>query len=635
MLTLSFYVSFEFAGHDVNLALLENNKVLYSYEEQKLSKTLQKETKFFPDRTYINCLKTTGIKPYEIDNFCLVGPNKINKTIESLYWSAEKYFGIRKKINFVCPHHVAHSYYSVITSNYKECIFWTLDDGGADNNFGEFGIFKNGKLKVLHKIYRPSLPKFYYHITGACGFSDFEEGKIMGLSGYGKFKQDLYEKFVKLFSFDKVGNLVYKWDEKFSYPDIDYSKYNPNQHRPFRIIKYLNRNIFKKMKDMTKGYLPQDIAKTAQVFCENYASLSLKKMINYYNLNSRNLALGGGLFLNILINKKIQESTGLNIFVPPGVNDMTLAIGGGLWVNSKKDRTVKSIKEKIFSPYKGPFYSNSEVKEELQNFDVNYKSLSEKKIQKLAAQDISQGKVIGWFQGKGEIGPRALGARSVLADPRNRKSKARVNLLLKKRDWFMPYAPSMLEEDANDYLQDYYFSPYMNIAFKIKKNKSSKIPSAVHVDGTLRPNIVNEKFNKKYYGLIKAFKKITKIPCVLNTSFNKHGVPIVSTPRDALIHLIEGMIDVLYIQNFKVTKKIFFKKNNKNFIDDNEIEREHELIIKYLLLLKKNKEYDNIKIILKKYFSNIKIFKKGEKNFIFHKNKKIPLNGKNLSKFRV
>jgi carbamoyltransferase len=633
MITLSFYVSYEFAGHDINLALVKDNKILYSFEEQKLSKTLQKETKFFPDRTLINCFKTTGIKPSEIDNFCLVGPNKINRTIASLYWSAEKYFGIKKNINHVCPHHVAHSYYSVLTSNFKECIFWTLDDGGADNNYGEFGIFKNGKFKVLHKILNPSLPKFYYHITGACGFSDFEEGKIMGLSGYGNFQINLYEEFTKLFKFDKIGNIIYKWDEKFSYPEIDLSKYNANQHRPFRIIKYLNRNIFNKLKQMTSGYLPQDIAKTAQVFCEDYSSLSLRKMLDFYKLSSNNLALGGGLFLNILINKKIKNDFKFNIFVPPGVNDMTLAIGGGLWANTRKKKQIKNIDEKVFSPFKGPSYTNEEVKEELDNFNLDFKKLSDKKIQILAAKDIANGKVIGWFQGRGEIGPRALGARSVLADPRKKDSKARVNLLLKKRDWFMPYAPSILEEDADDFLKDYKFSPYMNTAFDVKKEKISLIPSAVHVDGTLRPNIVNNNFNSKYYKLIKEFKKLTKIPCVLNTSFNKHGVPIVSTPRDALIHLIEGMIDYLYIENYRVrikNKKI--KKNIKVSVD--ETIREHELIARYFNLLFKNKEFKNINLILKRNFNNIKIIKNKNFLYILNKNKKIILNGYNLSKYR-
>ena len=180
MLTLAFYPSLELSSHDLNLALVKNNKVLYSYEEQKLSKTQYKEAKYFPERSLIDCLNLTKFDPKKIDKFCLVGPNKLDNLIKNLLWSSEKY--LLTKVNSVCPHHRAHTAYSVLTSNFNKCIFWTLDAGGEDNNYGEFGIFENGKFRFLHKILNPSLPTFYFHITGACGFSDFEEGKIMGLS---------------------------------------------------------------------------------------------------------------------------------------------------------------------------------------------------------------------------------------------------------------------------------------------------------------------------------------------------------------------------------------------------------------------------------------------------------------------
>jgi len=600
MLTLAFYTSFEFSGHDVNLALVENNKVLYSYEEQKLSKTQQKEAKFFPDRAFVNCFNYTRVNPKSIDNFCLVGPNKLNKDLKNMYWSSEKYLGIKKPINNVCPHHKAHTYYSVLTSPFDECVFWTLDAGGADENVGEFGYFKNGKFKILHKIFKSSLPQFYYHITGACGFSDFEEGKVMGLSAYGTFRRSLYDKFIKLFTFDKVGNLNYNWEKDFSYPDFDWLNYDANYHRPYKIIKYLNRNTCNKLKKITLGYIPQDIAKTAQIFCENYAIICLRRMLKKYNLNPKNIVLGGGLFLNILINKRIREELKINTYIPPGVNDMTLAIGGGLWTNFKLTKNKKKFfTKKIFSPFLGPKFNNLEIKKEIDNFKLNFSKLNEKTIVKSAAKDLKNGKIIGWFQGRGEIGPRALGARSVLADPRNPESKARVNLLLKKRDWFMPYAPSILEEDAKKFVNNYFFSPYMTFAFDIKEDKRKLIPSAVHIDGTVRPNIVNKKLQKKYYLLIKEFKKITGISCILNTSFNKHGVPIVATPRDAIMHLLEGMIDVLYIENFKIIGNYRPKKITKIQLD----EKVHNknLIIKFIKILHKNKEFKNINLIKKKY----------------------------------
>tara|TARA_B100001123_G_scaffold434672_1_gene561651 strand:+ start:18223 stop:20064 length:1842 start_codon:yes stop_codon:yes gene_type:complete len=609
MLTLAFYPSLELSSHDLNLALVKNNKVLYSYEEQKLSKTQSKEAKYFPERSFIDCLNLTKFDPKKIDKFCLVGPNKLDNLIKNLLWSSKKY--LLAKVNSVCPHHRAHTAYSVLTSNFNQCIFWTLDAGGEDNNYGEFGIFENGKFRFLHKILNPSLPKFYFHITGACGFSDFEEGKIMGLSGYGKFRIDLYKKFEKLFSFDNFGNVHYHEDNTYQASEIDLSKYDPNFYRPFKAIKYLNRNTSKELKSITAGYLPQDIAKTAQILCENYAILSLKKMIKKYNIQTKNIALGGGLFLNILVNKKIREELNFNINVPPGVNDMCLAIGGALWTNYRLNKKKKEFfsKNYFFSPYQGPFFKNNEIKKELMQFNLNFKFLEKNNLYKNAAKDIAKGKVIGWFQGRAEIGPRALGARSVLADPRNKKSKDKVNLLLKKRDWFMPYAPSILEDDAQYYLKNYCFSPYMNIAFDVKEDIKSKIPSAIHVDGTSRAHIVKKILNKDFYLLINHFKKITGISCILNTSFNKHGLPIVSTPRDAIIYLLEGMIDLLYIGNFKVFLKL---PNNKLYskIRTDDQAQKNKLSIQYMNLLIKNKEKKNINSIVRRYFKNSKLIKK-------------------------
>jgi hypothetical protein len=166
------------------------------------------------------------------------------------------------------------------------------------------------------------------------------------------------------------------------------------------------------------------------------------------------------------------------------------------------------------------------------------------------------GKVVGLFQGQAEFGARALGARSVLADPRLESSKFRVNQALKKRDWFMPYAPAILEEHGNEFFEGFVPAPYMNMAFRVRPGKAHLIPAAIHVDGTCRAQSVNEKQNPLFHRLISQFAKLTGVPMVLNTSFNRHGVPIVATPRQAIEHLLEGSVDLLAIEGYLVSPLI-------------------------------------------------------------------------------
>ena len=230
----------------------------------------------------------------------------------------------------------------------------------------------------------------------------------------------------------------------------------------------------------------------------------------------------------------------------------------------------------------GPSFSDKECLKEILNFKLIY-SKKENYIQN-AAKNIKKGKIVGFFEGRAEYGPRSLGSRSILADPRNPKSKQKINLLLKKRDWFMPFAPSVLIEkfDKWFYGQKSY---YMQISNKVNEKIQYKIPSAVHVDGTSRVQCVEKKLNKNYWNLINEFFKITSVPMLLNTSFNRHGIATISTPRQAIEHLLEGCMDILYLEGYEIKyennrkslKKLFrsenenklLKKLNKNWIDKN------------------------------------------------------------------
>jgi carbamoyltransferase len=192
----------------------------------------------------------------------------------------------------------------------------------------------------------------------------------------------------------------------------------------------------------------------------------------------------------------------------------------------------------------------------------------------VAAELLTEGSVIGWFQGRAEYGPRSLGSRSILADPRKFDSKSRVNQLLKKRDWFMPYAPSMLEEYSRDWLEIDKFSPYMQFALKIKSEKQKLIPAAVHVDGTSRVHSVRREWNAKYWSLIEEFRILTGVPMVLNTSFNRHGISTIATPKQAVEHLLSGSMDYLIIDDFIVSlseNRNFSEKDFETFLSEEQL----------------------------------------------------------------
>ncbi len=557
MIVLSLYPSYWLSAHDSGAAIAKDGELIYAYEEQKLSRINHRESKYLPDRALLSALFTTQIDPREIDLICLSGIPQVEDP-HHIFDRIERYFGISCKNIVACPHHAAHTALSVQGSGFDSGIYWTLDADGGDGSSGEFGTFYGHKTTQMEKFEGQSLPRFYWLLTGACGFTDFEEGKVMGLASYGKVDTDLYDSMSNLFEFGPSGLAMFTAKTVFKPPEIRWKSFSHDEFRPFKVIHYLDRELCPALAEMTREYLPEVVAATGQRLVEDLAIESLKRLMATNGLNIGPLALSGGFFQNVIANKAIKNAFGCEVFVPPATSDMGLAAGAALWSSSKfgtdADRP-KSKSQKRFSPFLGPGFSESEVQGLVDSFPVEYTKMSKDDVAIFAARQIAQGKVVGWFQGRAEFGARALGARSVLADPRDPGSKARVNQLLKKRDWFMPYAPSILVEHAANYLENYSDSPYMTLAFDSKIEIRGTVPASIHVDGTVRPHVVPADDNPLYYKLISEFLRITNIPMVLNTSFNRHGVPIVATPRQAIEHLLEGVVDVLCIGGFVINLK--------------------------------------------------------------------------------
>ena len=305
-----------------------------------------------------------------------------------------------------------------------------------------------------------------------------------------------------------------------------------------------------------RGYNLQDIAATAENMIEGFILEFLnkiKKRIKKKDL--KNIVFSGGLFLNVNLNAKIEKSKIFNkCFFPPAPSDSGLALGG---IFSQK--LIKSKNDNFgISPLIGPSFANSEIEKNLKKFKLFY--IRCRNIHKDIALNISKGKIVGIFNGKAEYGQRSLGSRSILADPRKKDSKHRLNINLKRRDWFMPFAPAILDNKFHEWFgEDQEPSLYMQKALKILKNKKNLIPSAVHIDETCRVQYVSKNKYQNFWKIINEFYKLTKIPIILNTSFNRHGISTISTPRQAIEHLMEGCIEILYINDYKVE----LKKNRK------------------------------------------------------------------------
>jgi len=299
-----------------------------------------------------------------------------------------------------------------------------------------------------------------------------------------------------------------------------------------------------------------DIGSSAQLVLEEI----MLKMVRHVHKKTgmKNLCLGGGVPLNGVANHRIlKEGPFDNIHIPPSPGDGGSAVGCAqylYYIHQKQKRIIEPnpAKQILENVYVGPSYTNEEIQAFLDSNKISYDFLERQKLIEKTAKLISEGNVIGWFQGRMEWGPRALGNRSILADPRNVKMKNTLNEKIKHRESFRPFAPSILEEYVSEYFELNIPSPYMLLVTKVKK--PDKIPAVTHVDGTGRLQTVSKEANSLYYDLINQFFKITGIPVVINTSMNIRGEPIVNTPEQAYNMILQTDMDYLIIGNFLVSR---------------------------------------------------------------------------------
>lgn len=299
-----------------------------------------------------------------------------------------------------------------------------------------------------------------------------------------------------------------------------------------------------------------DVAFAAQAVLEKSTFLLMEELYN--KTKCRKLCYSGGVALNSTLNGKITKETPFtDIFIPPMSGDAGTAIGSALYGHYCRNGG-RYDPHKIKSVYWGKSYSDLEIENALKKNEENiaWSKQTTEEVAETAALKLKSGQILGWFQGGCEAGPRALGNRSILADPRRKNMKDILNSRVKFRESFRPFAPSVLQEYAKDYFEtDGTEYPFMLFVHPVKESKKSVIPAVTHVDGTARIQTVNEEDNPVYYGLINAFYRLTGVPVLLNTSFNIKGEPIIETPSDALKSFIKADMDCLCIGNYVVTKK--------------------------------------------------------------------------------
>jgi len=582
--------------HDAAAALLDDGQLIAAAEEERFTRI--KHDFDFPERAIDYCLDYAGIKAKDLDYVVFYEkpfykferillttfktfPRSWNVFREAMIvWLSDKLWvksTIREKIGIeydkilFTEHHLSHAASAFYPSPFDEAAILTAD-GVGEWATTTMGIGKGIDIKLFNEIKFPhSLGLLYSAFTAFLGFKVNEgEYKVMGMAPYGK-----------PLHVDKIyDNLIEVADDGSFRLDMDFFSYHYSDNKTFNSkfeglfgkprvpeIPFFtsNSNFPSYYGEKPTNY--QDLCQENEHYADIAASIQrvteevLLKLANYVQKESglKRLCIAGGVGLNSVANGRILRETPFEeLFIQPASGDGGGALGAALYVHHNLLRQPrKFIMEHA---YWGKEYSESEIKAFLDSNNIPFEHIQhDDRLIDTVVADLMDGKVVGWFQGRFEWGPRALGNRSILADPRSEEMKDLVNTKIKFREPFRPFAPVILEENAEDYFCDGHLAArqfparYMLLVLPLKADKAEKIGAVNHL-GTGRLQTVREEWNPRYYRIVKAFGEATGVPVLLNTSFNLRGEPIVSSPSDAMNTFSKSGIDVLVLQNFIVRK---------------------------------------------------------------------------------
>lgn len=448
-----------------------------------------------------------------------------------------EHYGCDIKNKFIwVNHHLSHAAGSFFVSPFKKAVTIVVD-GIGENSTGWIGYGEDNKLNLIKDIPLPnSLGFLWEKFSEYLGFTEYDAGKVMGLSSYGDWKV-YWKQFEKIVSFNEKDIFTVNKDI-LRFRVKDFTK--------------LEELFDVKKREMSEELKPEQehIAASLQKMTEKIMLRLVKHALKSYPCD--NVCLSGGVILNCVANEELFRKLPVkDIFIPPAVHDGGNSIGAAYYVwNQVLGHPRKFV---LTNPYTGPKYEEEDIKEAIKKYDVAFEKIDQ--IETHTAKLLSDGNIIAWFQDRIELGPRALGNRSILADPRLPNMQEIINVKVKKRERFRPFAPSVLEEKAMDWF--YYKTPRLSdrfMLFAVDPVFPEKIPAVTHVDETCRTQVVSKEMNPKFHKLIEEFDKITGIPILLNTSFNIQE-PIVCSPDDAVRTFLKSKMDYLIMHNYVVKNK--------------------------------------------------------------------------------
>tara|TARA_Y100000590_G_C15728303_1_gene1016065 strand:+ start:1488 stop:3197 length:1710 start_codon:yes stop_codon:yes gene_type:complete len=555
--------------HISSSALTLNGKIVSASAEERFNRI--KWSTEFPNQSANWCLEKNNLQWKDLDmivvpwNPALNINSTSNRWDNHLFWRGQMLSHvpsrILKSLNSTAPesmeikfsktkiiylnHHDCHAASAVLVSPFKNCDYLSID-GHGETETCISGYFKSNNFVKTNSISYPhSVGLLYGTFTDFLGFKpDNDEWKTMALASYST-KKNLYdEKMKKIYKFVEGG-----FELDLSYFDFYHFDKKPNFYNE-KLVKLFGKPR-QKNKQISKRHF--QIAGALQRAFEQIV-LHLIYITKKLGGNSNNITLVGGAAMNCVFNGFLeQKKIYKNKFIPPWPDDLGVSIGACLLANHKYGRKIHKPK-KDCPVYLGPSYTNSTILNLLKKYNLNYSKPNN--LFKYVAKKLTKGKLIGWFQDEMEFTHRALGNRSILADPRKAKTKDKVNLAVKYRENFRPFAPAVLEQYAHKIfnIKKNLEIKFMEKAVFVKKKWKNKIPATIHTDGTARVQTVNKNFNKKFYNLISEFNNITGIPVLLNTSFNLNGEPIVKSPTDAIRTFHSCGLDILVLQDYVIEK---------------------------------------------------------------------------------
>ncbi|NKE35659.1 carbamoyltransferase [Natronococcus sp. JC468] len=557
-----------YGQHDPSAVLFENGRPVFGIEEERLTRD-KHAVDTFPERAIRACLEHRDLELADLDRILLPYDPQLRSRISDHYVTdairapglARKASALEKTVvdeirsrflptrqvedrlasigTPVPPvecraHHRCHAASAFHPSGFDDALVLTIDAKGEYDSTVVWRGTPDGLARVRTYEHPNSLGLFFAIVTEYLGYRMFNgEGKVMGLAPYGERRPEIERTLRGLIDtgvdYD-VTPLTKRWGTGYGVEKLEDAFGRPRNDSPGQFDQW-----------------EKDLARTAQALLEETVCEIVEAYLGASRSND--VALAGGVALNCKLNKSVRELEAVDdTFIQPVAHDAGLALGAG-WLDRRPDGV-----EPQTTVYLGPEYETSEIESLLETNKIRYAKPDD--LEGYVAERLADGALVGWFQGRMEMGPRALGARSILADPRSAESRDRVNRYVKHREEWRPFAPSMLEDAAEEYLIDGGPAPFMIDTFDVRPEKVDDLEAVLHpADDSTRPQTVREDQHPRYYRLISEFESITGVPVVLNTSFNDHAEPIVNTPTEAVKDFYGMGLDVLVLEDCVVEKQ--------------------------------------------------------------------------------